>query len=400
MMLLLTVLTLGACAPGAPGAAPSRTSPHPAAGTAPANALAPERLLESARAGGTYLARTMQRDGRFTYIMEPEPTPARFAYNLVRHAGTIWAMLDLYEQTRDPSLLAAAEHALAYLAAQAEPLGDGRRGKQMVIAEKDEIVELGGSGLALLAMTSHVRATGSRLYLPLAERLAEWILQTQEPSGRYAIHAMTWPDQRVIESRRSEYYDGEATLALLRLHAVTGEVRYLDAADRAARHIITVRDGGKTPAELPPDHWLLYALNELHAARPDALFTDHARKIVTEMQRTQHGPETPPAWQGGWYDPPRSTPAACRAEGMAASWHMFRRADEHEFAVSIRRTIERSVAFQLRSQVTAAVAEMYPQPALAVGGWQAGPTDPQIRIDFVQHNISALLGLRRIMKQD
>lgn len=364
-----------------------------------ADAFTADELLGRANAAGEYFVRITDARGQFVYVEDPVKGVMNNDYNMLRHAGTTWAMYELYEVNRDEALLAAADRALSFLMSHMDPFGDGRRGKAMVLVSEDHSVKIGGNGLAILALTAHARATGSRIHLPLAERLGEWLTRVQDADGRFKVHIIDWPTQKPRDFR-SEYYDGEAAFGLVRLYMATNDRRWLDAAEKAVHHLITVRDAGKSIDELPPDHWLLYALNDLHAARPDALCLEQARRLVERIEKGQHvSPPAPAEWAGGWYDPPRSTPAACRSEGLAAAWQMFTRAGEHEFAASIRRTIEAAVAFQLRCQVTPEMAKDYVNAARVPGGFRGGPTDPEIRIDYVQHNVAALLGARRLLLQ-
>ena len=54
-------------------------------------------------------------------------------------------------------------------------------------------------------------------------------------------------------------------------------------------------------------------------------------------------------------------------------------------------------AFQMRTQVTPWSALYLPRPDLALGGFRRSLQNFEIRIDYVQHNVSALLGLRSIL---
>src|SRR5690606_7460370 len=92
----------------------------------------------------------------------------------------------------------------------------------------------------------------------LTRTLAEWILYMQRPDGsfrhRYDV-AAAQPD----ESAHLLYYSGEAALALARMHAVFGDARYRDAAERALDDLIGWYDffaGGFFYGE---DHWTCIA---------------------------------------------------------------------------------------------------------------------------------------------
>ena len=57
----------------------------------------------------------------------------------------------------------------------------------------------------------------------------------------------------------------------------------------------------------------------------------------------------------------------------------------------------RMAAFQRRCQLTPENALYLPRPDRALGGFRRSLTHWEVRIDYVQHNLSALLGLRSIL---
>jgi hypothetical protein len=61
--------------------------------------------------------------------------------------------------------------------------------------------------------------------------------------------------------------------------------------------------------------------------------------------------------------------------------------------------ISLGITFQLKTQVTKEMARNRKWPVRAVGGFLESPDIPAIRIDYVQHNVSSLLGAFRIMKE-
>jgi hypothetical protein len=62
-----------------------------------------------------------------------------------------------------------------------------------------------------------------------------------------------------------------------------------------------------------------------------------------------------------------------------------------------RAALLRLAAFQLRCQITPENAFFLPRPDRALGGFRSGLVDGEVRIDYVQHSVSSLLGLRGIL---
>jgi len=150
------------------------------------------------------------------------------------------------------------------------------------VVVEDGYVKLGGNGLAILALARYTTVTGDRSHVPFMVRLGNWVLSTQADDGRFTKHKVEWETRRVTEFV-SGYYPGEAIFALVALYGVDPKERWFDAADRAVRFLIEVRDTGKSPAELSHDHWLLYGLDALYRERPAPRLARHAERITSAI---------------------------------------------------------------------------------------------------------------------
>ncbi len=351
-------------------------------------------LLDAAKRGGEYLIRSVREDGRFDYLYKPSSGKPGDGYNILRHAGTIYAMLELYETTRDKALLIAARRALDWMRSQCRPMRHGDV-ETLVLVEGDE-VKLGGNALAILAITQYIVVTGDRSMLADALALERWIRAVQDPNGRFGTHIQIF-SSGAVRPFESAYYPGEAILALLRLPRIVPDEARLDSADRAARWLITFRDIGLRADELPADHWLLYALNELHRERADDLYLDHAMKIARGIVDSQTRQSQWEDVVGSWGDA-RSTPASTRNEGLLAAYALARDFNREEDARKIRAALEWSMRFQLQCQFGRESVLHYPDPARTLGGVRGSLVDDEIRIDYVQHFISAALAMRGAME--
>jgi len=360
-----------------------RISRHPSKGD----------LLSAAVSAGQYLAQNVGSDGRFVYIYWPKTNRISDEYNILRHAGTTYSMLELYEVARDPLILKEAERALDYLVRTARPFGEGSDDILCIVEEGE--TKLGGNALAAIALAKYMEVTGSREHLALLIALGKWILSVQDESGRFTVHKQSYSDGRVF-SFRSEYYPGEALLALNRIYTMDKKEAWLDAAERGAQYLINVRDGGLPLEQLAHDHWLLYALNELYRHRPKPLYLNHAFRIAEAIVQSQNRNPVYPDWLGSYYKPPRSTPTATRSEGLYAAYLLARDFASPERAQAILEAISLGLAFQLQTQFRSESVMYLENPQRCLGGFHRSLTNYEIRIDYVQHNISSLLGLYRL----
>ncbi len=338
---------------------------------------------------GKYLARSVKEDGAFVYQYEPFLGQESEDYNIVRHAGTIFAMMDLYGARKDPEVLKAAERAIGYLLRQVREGSVSGKSVKMVVEGGD--VKLGGNALAVLALSEYERVTGNRDHDEVMKGLAEWILATQATNGRFKVHKQSFPSGKV-SSFQSEYYPGEAIFALMRVYSLTGGKKWLDAAEAGALYQLKVFSK-LDDRRLPHDHWLLYGLNEVQRARPRQEFIDGARRFARVIIQAQHTRENQPQpdWDGGYYKPPRSAPTATRMEGLDSAFALARDFGGKEEAAQIRLAIERGMGFLLRIQAGPETAMYCKDPARSMGGFRESLASPSIRIDYVQHAISALL---------
>ena len=351
-----------------------------------------EDLLSAARWGGQYLTQAVGPDGKFAYIYWPTTARVSEQYNILRHAGTVYAMMELYEFTGSVELLEAAQRAIGYLLQSVELCST--REETLACIVEDGYVKLGGNALAAIALAKYTEVTDDRQYVPILLDLGRWIQSAQGENGEF-IHKESYPEGEAANFV-SAYYPGEALLAMTRIYALDPDETWLDTAEAGAQYLINVRDGGLSDSELPHDHWLLYALNELYRYRPTPLYLNHALRTASAILQSQNRNPIYPDWLGSFHRPPRSTPAATRMEGLCAAYLLARDFGHPREAEAIMEGMWLGAAFQQQTQFWPESVMYLDDPKRPLGGFHRSLTDFEIRIDYVQHNISSLLCLYRI----
>ncbi len=354
-----------------------------------------ELAKQRAAMGASWLAAVARDDGSFLYIYYPEDDVYEGAdYNEVRHAGTTYSLFSAQGVTPDADVLEAAEGGAEYIDASSVAVTEDR-GRAFVYEGR---MKLGGQALAVVALLERRRVLGDTSRDDLIDDLAQTMIAMELPDepGRYYQSYDHATGSFSLEPD-SDYYPGEALLAFTRLAQQYPDGPYLEHARRAAGYLIYERDGDIPAAgEVPrQDHWLTLALAELYRLDQRAEYREVAYLQADDMIASQHGTDALPMRIGG--STQRSvinyTSTATKAEALVAAWALARFADDGAAVERYGTAAARNLQFQLRVQFTAENTQLFPRPEGAVGAWGKDAIDPWIRIDFVQHNISGLLGM-------
>ncbi len=350
--------------------------------------------LESAILGGNYLINATS-NGVFMYEYDPISDTKSNSYNILRHAGTIYSMLQLYDITKNKKLLTDAEKAIDFLLLLEKPFEDN----STCIVYNDE-VKLGGAGLTIIALAEHAKVTGENTYITNMQNLAKYIKISQYESGKFI--SKRYYSSGEIENWDSQYYPGEAILGLCRLYSLDNNETWLDVAEKGSQYLINLRKNIPTN-DLVHDHWLMMALNELYRYRDNTSYFNHCIRLAKSIMNAQRDKVNQileyPEWLGSYYTPPRSTPTATRSEGLIAAYHLSNDFGKQKITKDILNSIKLAIKFQLQTQFTLDNIENLPNPQKALGGFHESLTDYNIRIDYVQHNICSMLGLYEILKE-
>lgn len=353
----------------------------------------PDALLRVCIEAGDYLVRHQHEEGLFDYRYEPRTNEIIADYNEVRHAGTAYSLLDLYSATKDVRYRVAGERAIDIMLRWVRTVESDDR--EAIVYERGQ-AKLGGTALAIVAILKHVETTGETKWLDHAKKMGRFLLFQQQKDGRFG--SKYFFAEKKDDPFESLYYPGEAVLALTRLHeADPDNPDWLPAAERGVDWLINVRDANKKASALPHDHWLLIALNELYPLTRNKNHLAHAERVSASIVAAQRKTSIYPDWIGSFYNPPRTTPVATRAEAMVAMCRLARESGGK--CEPYLEALKKMAVFQMRCRISAENGMYLPRPDLARGGFRRSLTDWEVRIDYVQHDLSSLLGLRSILLQ-
>lgn len=407
---------------------------------APLSRAAVEQAITT---GAAHLVSRLDEQGRFEYRRYLDGRSSGGRYNVVRHAGAIYALEQYAAWKRgssdavssgpsaeevDRAVVRGARYlANRHLDAVAD-LPEVQAVFSLPEEEVDEprrVAKLGASGLGLVALVAAHRIAPDTIALEDLRQLGNWLLSQQREDGSFfsKYREAGGADRDFV----SLYYPGEAILGLVRLHQLDPESHWLQAAVRGVAHLVSSREDRNV---LPADHWLMIAAAELLpslAALPSSsieitAIREHVWDLAAQMLEEQQavlvlssgsggrdvglfvpmsevgGAEIDVSKYlaagaaGGFVLDGRSTPTATRLEGLIAARRVLLPHDPQR-VTSLRQPLDLGIEFLLRCQVAEGpnrggfVRAVDESPSSASSG-RGG----EIRIDYVQHAISALIG--------
>lgn len=373
----------------------------------------PERVAAGIDAALAYILRNCDKDGRFTYRdhVDPDRKYDR-KYNLLRHAGTMYSLGMAHERRPTPGIAEVMNRSGLYLARRIEPLEHHPDALAVWSDPKDlgdldnpesPAAKLGGAGLGLVGLTSLERIRPRTVPREILVGLGEFVLFMQQ-EGEFRSKYFEVHGRPVFSTWRSLYYPGEAMLGLARLNRHHPDPKWLDTCWRGLARLAAERKDQEKP---PADHWVLLATADLLP-----LHNDEASKVVPREVLIRHAVQicrrilddqvdTPPAFAGSFHTFGMITPTAIRLEGILAMIPALP-PEQAELREELIAASHRGVDFLLRNQIPdgdvaggfpRAAAKAPDTPKYAAYNKRVG----EIRIDYVQHALSALISYERIL---
>jgi hypothetical protein len=379
----------------------ARTLPGaPAPRAITAETLSDADVRDGAVAMGRYLARGVDPDGRFRYLVNAPTNQALPGYDWPRHAGATYFLAQIAGLTGDAEVRFATLRAAAFLRDHALL----RCGEHRCVGDPDEpVADLGSSALTVLAFVEIARTQLDEGYALLVPELTGFLRAQQRPDGEL-MHFYQRPEGRPLDVQLL-YYSGEAAFALARAHALGGDPRDLDAATRALAHL--VGPGWRffgSRYYWGEEHWTCQAMDELWGRAPQAVLEpalDFCLGWQAYGRKLMLGPGDTPFDADGAYGvgplpTPHLTPVGSRSEAGLATLDAARRAGRSPAELAtLELQMRRSLAMLLRHQLLRGGAGdrsyLLADPAAVDGAMPGSEVDWQLRIDFAQHTGSALL---------
>ncbi len=359
-----------------------------------------------------YLVLHVEQDGRFVYRVHLDDNvdiPPK--YNMLRHAGSIYALTQYHDLRPNVSTRRVLVQAGRFLQSQ---IDEAPEVPDVLAVWSNPGVnhgtdprkaKLGGTGLGLVALTRLERIEPELTPSTTLEQLGNFLLFMQKDDGSfYSTFHPDFPGRD--DSWTSLYYPGEAALGLLLLHDCQPDQDWVAGASEALTYLARSRANQKA---VPADHWALLATAQLFSLSGSdreevnaPLLIGHAAQICRHMLAEQKPQNGNPTLKGCFSPDGRTTPTATRLEGLQAALTFLPKKEFSELRSDIQIACHLGVRFLLDAQIKngrcsggipRAIAQLPRGAPLWTESFnqRAG----EIRIDYVQHALSAWLQYRQ-----
>ena len=348
-----------------------------------------------------YISKNIQQDGRFVYrnSLNPQKKYSAKYYSSLRHAGTLYSMylcerLLGKEALYNKRLLSSEYLVKNYIK---------KVGKDMygLLSKPEEeapalLATSGGTGLALIALSNLLK--DNKISKHILEKMGNFLIFMQTPQGDFC------PSFELVKKEKSNlhsarYYPGEACLGLLYLYEFDKQEKWLETAKKGLLRLAE-KAADKGVANLSFDHWGMLATQKLFATPDNALnspqralltaFAERNVKAIIAKQNLNTRDEN-----FGSFTINRSLCGnATNMEGLIAAYQCL---DNKVLRQKLAYSLKAGVEFLMKKQVKTGVCE---------GGIPASPdwdkpdaknADKEIRIDYVQHTMSAWIAYKSLL---
>jgi hypothetical protein len=349
------------------------------------------------RSGARYLMNHQKPTGKFIYRTRSDSHVVKTDYNVLRHIGSLYS-LSQSRSLLDAKINQTIDRGIEYLwrwylvpvpgPQMQYAIASARPGKR-----NDDIAKIGAMGLALITISSLGRSW-TKFDADAAAGIARYMLSLVRSNGTMIFKHNYRTGQ--VSDFISLYYPGEVALGLLLYGVRQGDQ---EATSVALKILMNLAKARRLKKEVPVDHWALLATGEVFKLASagkieiseeylDAFYF-HGIQVLNEIIK---GSENPYMEIGSLVGNGRCCSIATRLEGLTAMYPLMKdRAD----------VAQQNVADLIEIGISHLIEAQFREGKLKGGvPWisQHHPNfmkvaqAPEVRIDTVQHSISAVLG--------
>ena len=376
---------------------PAQEAPRPAPDLSRLSPLQRQFYL-SAQWGADWLYRANRPDGRFMAGYLPALQLVAEGDHYLRQVGAAAALARAARFTGNERYLARARQAVLTLLLDTAPDPKDPRVRSTTLPSA-VVNRLGAAGLLLLAI--HELPSPGNDLLDQGEQLAAFIFRQQQPDGSLSCSNGAAGTDRPPEQTEGEaHYPGQALAGLMASQRNRPAPWKTEVVRKALAHYGPWWKAHPNPAMVP---WHTAAYTEAFLLTKDKAFADAVFDMndwLCGLQYTRLDPRHP-QWIGGFmgFEAGKTITAepqvhaAGYAESLIEACRVARQLGDvphHErYRTAARGCLQFLTTIQFTEANTTHFADWY--KPVVVGGFHAAPQDGNLRLDYTQQAVSALV---------
>ena len=358
------------------------------------NNMESAQALEHAIKGAMWLEKIIQDNGRIIYGYNCKTLKQNKDYNILRHAGSIWAMLSVYEYIPIITMLESATRSLEYIKNEYSGKMDG-----LSVIHEDGWIKLGGNALVSMAMLKcyqmHVKnaeqleggiidISKSNWLLDFGVSLVAYMFKCIDPETNLFTHHKRNVNTGADKGFNSSFYPGEALLAIITAY----DVVLPDGPEEKPTTLLQIQKVitayfvlRETDGHVR-DHWMIQAIEKIIPYSDQELISTVLLPYAESIKGITIN-DNPSGSAGA---------SAARTESLLA-YMRIRIATADKTGYPGKRNLMKIIANQLDFQ-----ASCFVNRGISEGAFRANPKTSECRCDCTQHNISSFLGYHKLVK--
>lgn len=374
-----------------------------------------EQYLEAAHLGGLYLLNHQNPDGRFDYqyfpFQDQKKQPSDIRYSVPRHAGAIYGLSLLFQNRPLPEYAQSAKRAIIWLKKYAVSECGGWA-KDLIcipkLSSKAQIATLGNSALSALAILSYTLSTNDYSFASFAHGLVSFIAHMQRVDGDF-YHRYLLYDGSIEPRDRGMFASEQAAFALVLAAQVWPNEAWQEKAERAldALTIHKYENDFLSSFFFGADHWTCLAARAAFPMIKKREYLDFCLGYTRFLQRLQYRHEYgegDSSYHGhygfGFLSPPQAPATGGFTEGvmgtlLLAEAHRV----PHQELQDIYAQVLASAQALMSDQITRKQRWNIRNFSQSQGAFRRSLVESEIRVDFVQHSLSALLMTQQLQNK-
>lgn len=334
-----------------------------------------KRILQSS---GDYLLSNIQSNGKFKYLYFPIFDKYKDSYNILRHIGTIWSLIELYKYFKFKNLRSIIFNSIKYFI-QNNLIVKTINNVQCNFISSKLNINLGATALAIIVLTEFCQLFKTKKYHFTLSGLINGILYLQNEDGSFN-HVIDINDLHVVVPFQTIYYHDEAIFALMKYYKYKDKYNILQKAQLSIDHSI------KQNYCVLMDHWASYFIND---------FIDYNK----EDKYIQFGINNFNLHLNTIYN--ADTIYNVLLELMAISKIMLNKIDDSKYTYN-KEFFEKVLVTRAEKQLDGfgwpEIAMFFKQPQKVLNSFYIRHKHFRIRIDDIQHCILGLLTYLKILE--